>query len=62
MREKSRCFALDNRYLANALSFCGFSYYMYDNGKTYKFEDTEELREAINEIIKLRRKYNKYNK
>ena len=62
MREKSKYYALDNRYLAYALSFCGFKFYMYDNGKTYKCEDTVEFRKALSEMIKLRKEFNDFNK
>ncbi|GAA0095722.1 hypothetical protein [Clostridium perfringens] len=62
MREKSRYYAVTNKYLAYGLAFCGFKFYVYDNGKTYKFEDSVELREAVDKIVKVRKEFNKFER
>jgi hypothetical protein len=52
-----------NKYLANALSFIGFRYYIFNNAdttniKSYSFRDSKELYLAMGEIMKVRSKYN----
>lgn len=56
----------DKKYLAESLSFIGFRYYKFNNDKTtnvmtYAFDNTKELRAAIEEIMSLRKKYNFQN-
>lgn len=60
----SKYFKVDNRTLANALNYCGFSYIRVGDREKpiYSFEDTEEFREALDTLNKLRRKNNKYFK
>lgn len=62
MEEKYFC--VDNKTLATALNYCGFSYYRFDsNGRfSYSFEDTDDFREALELINGLRKKNNKYKK
>lgn len=46
-----------NKYLANGLSFCGFHYQKYQNNDitVYSFEETDELKETIDYMIKIRK-------
>ena len=55
----------ENKYLSTALSFLGFRYYIFNNTKTtnvktYGFIDSQELQQALSELIQIKRKYNKY--
>ena len=53
---------INKKYLAESLSFLGFSYYKFGEGKEteYSFEETEKFKFALNELLKLRDKINKY--
>lgn len=46
-----------NKYLADGLSFCGFSYQKYqDEGITvYSFKETNKLKEVINYLTNIRK-------
>lgn len=52
--------AIKSKNMANALLFLGFKYYKFDTptGNIYSFEETEELLDAFNTIMKLKLKYN----
>ena len=58
----SRYFKVDNRTLATALNYCGFSYIRVGDKENpiYSFEDTQEFRETLEILNKLRKKNNKY--
>lgn len=60
----NKYFKVDNRTLAIALNYCGFSYIKVGdmNNPIYSFEDTEEFREALDTLNKLRKKNNKFFK
>lgn len=60
----SKYFKVDNRTLASALNYCGFSYIRVGDRENpiYSFEDTEEFREALDTLNKLRKRNNKYSK
>ena len=59
-------YASNDRYLSYGLAYLGFEYKKFNNdlkyGVTYSFKKSPELLNAIQEINKLRRKYNKYKK
>ena len=49
---------IEKKYLAEALSFLGFKYYKFGEGKetVYSFEDTDKFRFALGELLELRNK------
>lgn len=49
---------IEKRYLANALSFLGFKYYKFGDGKEtkYSFEETEKFKFALHELLELKNK------
>lgn len=51
---------IEKKYLAEALSFLGFKYYKYGEGKEieYSFEETDKFKFALGELLKLRNKLN----
>ena len=53
---------IEKKYLAEALSFLGFKYYKYGEGKEtkYSFEETDKFKFALGELLELRNKINKY--
>ena len=48
--------SIRKKYLADALAFLGFRYYKYTNedGISYSFEDTENLKYAIDSLMSLK--------
>ena len=58
----SKYFKVDNRTLAAALNYCGFSFIKIGNRENpiYSFEDSKEFREALGMLNVLRKKNNKY--
>lgn len=60
----SKYFKIENRTLATALNYCNFSYMRIGDRENpiYSFIDSEELREALDTLNKLRKKNDKYNK
>lgn len=57
-------FCVDNKTLAIALNYVGFSYFRFNDksNPSYSFEDTREFRDALDVLNRLRRKNNIYNK
>lgn len=55
-------FIIKKKYLADALSYLGFKYYKYSNvdGISYSFEKTNSFVDALNELLKLKDKFNQY--
>lgn len=49
------------KYLAFALSFLGFRYFVFNDvdGDRYSFENTEKFQLALNGLLKLRKAINK---
>lgn len=46
-----------NKYLADGLAFCGFSYHKYTNNENktvYTFEETDMLNNAIKTILNIK--------
>jgi len=67
MENEEKYFCIKGKVLATALTFCGFSYFKYNdkenpNELCYSFKDTENFREALTTLNKLRKKNNTYNK
>ena len=59
---KSKYYAINNEYQANSLNWLGFSYMKFDDnkyGKIYSFENTDKFQEALKDLSRLRKKYNK---
>ena len=56
-------FKVDNKTLATALNYCGFSYMKFDgdSGNTiYSFRDSCELRDALKQLNTIRKKNNSF--
>ncbi|HBJ1649386.1 hypothetical protein [Clostridium botulinum] len=52
---------IKKKYLADALSFLGFRYMIFDNEdgtKEYTFEDTFKFQYALNELLKFKKEIN----
>lgn len=58
----SKYTTIEKKYLAEALSFLGFSYYKFGEGKEtkYSFEETDNFKFALGELLKLRNTINNY--
>ena len=54
-------FEIRKKYLAEALAFLGFKYYKFNTPEytLYSFVDTEEFREALNDLLRLKNTYRK---
>lgn len=57
---KKRYTTIRNKYLADALVFLGLNYFKNGFGKetTYSFEETNDFKNALGELLKLREKLN----
>lgn len=64
MEKEKKYFCCDNKTLAIALNYVGFSYYRFgeQGNYSYSFEDSENFQEALDTLNKLRKKNNKYKK
>lgn len=60
----SKYFKVDNKTLATALNYCGFSFMKIGDKEKpiYSFEDSDNFREALESLNKIRKKNNKYFK
>ncbi|MBP3929409.1 MAG: hypothetical protein J6D47_07590 [Peptostreptococcaceae bacterium] len=60
----SKYFKVDNKTLATALNYCGFSFMKIGDKEKpiYSFEDSDSFREALESLNKIRKKNNKYFK
>lgn len=59
--EKTQCYEVHKKYLADALSFLGFRYYKFTNFKgneVYSFKNTNEFQKAINGLSELKQSIN----
>ncbi|WP_051931598.1 hypothetical protein [Clostridium sp. KNHs214] len=55
-------YEINKKYLAESLAYLGFEYYKFnDNDRfRYSFKNTEQFQKALNDMVKLRKKYNTY--
>lgn len=55
-------FEIRKKYLAEALSYLGFKYYKFTNADytMYSFEDTDNFKLALNDLLRLKDKYTNY--
>lgn len=54
-------FEVRKKYLAQALSFLGFKYYKFTCNEgyvLYSFAETNEFKDALNDLLHLKDKYN----
>ena len=60
----SKYFKVDNKTLATALNYCGFSFMKIGDKEKpiYSFEDSDNFREALESLKKIKKKNNKYFK
>lgn len=60
--ETNKYYEINKPYLANSLCYLGFKFFKFnDEDRTrFSFKNTEEFQEALNELLELRKKYNKY--
>jgi len=57
-------YTTNNKYLADAMNFLGFRYYILNNNdgsKTYSFVNSIEFNLAMGELMITKKKYNKTN-
>lgn len=64
---ENKYYCVNNKTLATALNYVGFSYMRFndkdnDNETSYSFENSEDFKEALDILNELRRKNNKYKK
>lgn len=62
---KIETFNIENKYLADGLSFCGYRYYRYttETGKTiYSFSRTQEFMDCFNKILEIKKIYGQFYK
>jgi hypothetical protein len=57
-----KTYEVRKKYLAEALSYLGFRYYKFDEPEytSYSFDDTEQFREALKDMLRLKNKYSSY--
>jgi hypothetical protein len=62
MEQTKQYYNVNKKYLALALSFLGFHYRLFttDLQIEYAFENTEQFKNALNDLLKLKKKYNNY--
>ncbi|WP_123052973.1 hypothetical protein [Clostridium sp. JN-1] len=51
---------ISNKYLSDALSWCGYHYYKFiaaDGKKIYSFERTPEFMECLHQIVETKKLY-----
>lgn len=53
-------YQINKKYLAFAIGFLGFQYYVFnreDGSKIYSFEDTENFRRALTKLTELKKEF-----
>lgn len=58
--ENKRYYEINKKYLAYAVGYLGFQYYVFDKEdgtKAYSFKNTPDFRRALNSLLKLKKEF-----
>jgi hypothetical protein len=62
--ENKDTFNVYNKYLADALAFCGYGYYRFTDNRgknAYSFKKTEKFMKAFDKIVEVKKTYGQIN-